>query len=69
MSVTGMILTNASPESINTVDIIDDLHFVCRPWTMETRADDDEAPTDPAARKLTHHDYTEQDFEGKYLLM
>ncbi|XP_063891334.1 sodium bicarbonate cotransporter 3 isoform X6 [Helicoverpa armigera] len=31
---------------------------------METRADDDEAPTDPAARKLTHHDYTEQDFEG-----
>ncbi|XP_075991966.1 na[+]-driven anion exchanger 1 isoform X1 [Anticarsia gemmatalis] len=39
--------------------------LVClRPWTMETRADDDEAPTDPAARKLTHHDYTEQDFEG-----
>lgn len=33
---------------------------------METRADDDEAPTDPAARKLTHHDYTEQDFEGSY---
>ncbi|XP_052757916.1 sodium bicarbonate cotransporter 3 isoform X6 [Galleria mellonella] len=31
---------------------------------METRADDDEAPTDPAARKHTHHDYTEQDFEG-----
>lgn len=36
-----------------------------RPWNMETRADDDEAPTDPAARKHTHHDYTEQDFEGK----
>ncbi|KAI5639659.1 HCO3- transporter family domain-containing protein [Phthorimaea operculella] len=34
------------------------------PWNMETRADDDEAPTDPAARKHTHHDYTEQDFEG-----
>lgn len=34
---------------------------------METRADDDEAPTDPAARKHTHHDYTEQDFEGKVL--
>lgn len=34
---------------------------------METRADDDEAPTDPAARKLTHHDYTEQDFEGSLL--
>ncbi|XP_072936830.1 electroneutral sodium bicarbonate exchanger 1 isoform X3 [Epargyreus clarus] len=31
---------------------------------MDTRADDDEAPTDPAARKHTHHDYTEQDFEG-----
>ncbi|GBP31349.1 hypothetical protein EVAR_13468_1 [Eumeta japonica] len=31
---------------------------------MESRADDDEAPTDPAARKHTHHDYTEQDFEG-----
>ncbi|KAG6444065.1 hypothetical protein O3G_MSEX003150 [Manduca sexta] len=31
---------------------------------METRADEDEAPTDPAARKHTHHDYTEQDFEG-----
>ncbi|KAG6444059.1 hypothetical protein O3G_MSEX003150 [Manduca sexta] len=35
-----------------------------RPWKMETRADEDEAPTDPAARKHTHHDYTEQDFEG-----
>ncbi|XP_063375947.1 electroneutral sodium bicarbonate exchanger 1 isoform X5 [Cydia fagiglandana] len=35
-----------------------------RPWNMETRADDEEAPTDPAARKQTHHDYTEQDFEG-----
>ncbi|XP_049870588.1 sodium bicarbonate cotransporter 3 isoform X1 [Pectinophora gossypiella] len=34
------------------------------PWKMETRADDDEAPKDPAARKHTHHDYTEQDFEG-----
>ncbi|XP_028163611.1 sodium bicarbonate cotransporter 3 isoform X1 [Ostrinia furnacalis] len=34
------------------------------PWNMETRADDEEAPTDPAARKQTHHDYTEQDFEG-----
>ncbi|XP_037297864.1 sodium bicarbonate cotransporter 3 isoform X1 [Manduca sexta] len=34
------------------------------PWKMETRADEDEAPTDPAARKHTHHDYTEQDFEG-----
>ncbi|XP_046961866.1 electroneutral sodium bicarbonate exchanger 1 isoform X4 [Vanessa cardui] len=31
---------------------------------MDTRADEDEAPTDPAARKHTHHDYTEQDFEG-----
>nr|XP_037866591.1 electroneutral sodium bicarbonate exchanger 1 isoform X3 [Bombyx mori] len=31
---------------------------------METRADDEEAPTDPAARKQTYHDYTEQDFEG-----
>ncbi|XP_034837931.1 electroneutral sodium bicarbonate exchanger 1 isoform X3 [Maniola hyperantus] len=31
---------------------------------MDGRADDDEAPTDPAARKHTHHDYTEQDFEG-----
>ncbi|XP_061706921.1 sodium bicarbonate cotransporter 3 isoform X4 [Cydia pomonella] len=31
---------------------------------METRTDDEEAPTDPAARKHTHHDYTEQDFEG-----
>ncbi|XP_026321956.1 sodium bicarbonate cotransporter 3 isoform X2 [Hyposmocoma kahamanoa] len=31
---------------------------------METRADDDEAPTDPAARKQMHHDYTEQDFAG-----
>nr|XP_032530114.1 sodium bicarbonate cotransporter 3 isoform X2 [Danaus plexippus plexippus] len=31
---------------------------------MDSRADDDEAPTDPAARKHTHHDYTEQDFEG-----
>ncbi|XP_047041780.1 sodium bicarbonate cotransporter 3 isoform X5 [Helicoverpa zea] len=40
------------------------IRFDIRPWTMETRADDDEAPTDPAARKLTHHDYTEQDFEG-----
>ncbi|KAF9811949.1 hypothetical protein SFRURICE_021306 [Spodoptera frugiperda] len=41
--------------------------FACSkiPWTMETRADDDEAPTDPAARKLTHHDYTELDFEGR----
>ncbi|XP_061706919.1 sodium bicarbonate cotransporter 3 isoform X2 [Cydia pomonella] len=35
-----------------------------RPWNMETRTDDEEAPTDPAARKHTHHDYTEQDFEG-----
>ncbi|XP_063617966.1 electroneutral sodium bicarbonate exchanger 1 isoform X4 [Cydia splendana] len=35
-----------------------------RPWNMETRTDDEEAPTDPAARKQTHHDYTEQDFEG-----
>lgn len=34
---------------------------------METRGDDDEAPTDPAARKQMHHDYTEQDFEGKNL--
>ena len=32
---------------------------------MDTRTDDEEAPTDPAARKHTHHDYTEQDFEGK----
>nr|XP_026487483.1 electroneutral sodium bicarbonate exchanger 1 isoform X1 [Vanessa tameamea] len=31
---------------------------------MDTRADEEEAPTDPAARKHTHHDYTEQDFEG-----
>ncbi|CAH0726441.1 unnamed protein product, partial [Brenthis ino] len=31
---------------------------------MDGRADDEEAPTDPAARKHTHHDYTEQDFEG-----
>ncbi|XP_048487153.1 sodium bicarbonate cotransporter 3 isoform X3 [Plutella xylostella] len=31
---------------------------------METRAEEDEAPKDPAARKPTHHDYTEQDFEG-----
>ncbi|XP_063358676.1 electroneutral sodium bicarbonate exchanger 1 isoform X2 [Cydia amplana] len=31
---------------------------------METRTDDEEAPTDPAARKHKHHDYTEQDFEG-----
>ncbi|CAH2066118.1 unnamed protein product, partial [Iphiclides podalirius] len=31
---------------------------------MDTRADDDEAPPDPAARKQKHHDYTEQDFEG-----
>ncbi|XP_073941411.1 na[+]-driven anion exchanger 1 isoform X2 [Choristoneura fumiferana] len=31
---------------------------------METRTDEDEAPKDPAARKHTHHDYTEQDFEG-----
>lgn len=31
---------------------------------METRPEDDEAPKDPAARKHTHHDYTEQDFEG-----
>lgn len=34
------------------------------PWTMEMRADDDEAPTDPAARKPIHHDYNESDFEG-----
>ncbi|KPI98578.1 Sodium bicarbonate cotransporter 3 [Papilio xuthus] len=31
---------------------------------MDVRADDDEAPPDPAARKFKHHDYTEQDFEG-----
>ncbi|XP_068621568.1 electroneutral sodium bicarbonate exchanger 1 isoform X1 [Battus philenor] len=31
---------------------------------MDARADDDEAPPDPAARKHKHHDYTEQDFEG-----
>ncbi|CAH2104957.1 unnamed protein product [Euphydryas editha] len=31
---------------------------------MDTRADEEEAPPDPAARKHTHHDYTEQDFEG-----
>ncbi|CAG5056503.1 unnamed protein product [Parnassius apollo] len=31
---------------------------------MDARADDDEAPPDPAARKQQHHDYTEQDFEG-----
>ncbi|XP_023955181.2 sodium bicarbonate cotransporter 3 isoform X4 [Bicyclus anynana] len=31
---------------------------------MDGRADDEEAPTDPAARKHSHHDYTEQDFEG-----
>uniref|UniRef100_A0A2H1WEU7 SFRICE_008587 n=1 Tax=Spodoptera frugiperda TaxID=7108 RepID=A0A2H1WEU7_SPOFR len=41
------------------------LRYPSIPWTMETRADDDEAPTDPAARKLTHHDYTELDFEGR----
>lgn len=35
-----------------------------KPWKMETRNEDDEAPTDPAARKQQHHDYTEQDFEG-----
>ncbi|XP_039765137.1 sodium bicarbonate cotransporter 3 isoform X2 [Pararge aegeria] len=31
---------------------------------MDGRADEEEAPTDPAARKHTHHDYTEQDYEG-----
>ncbi|XP_041988515.1 sodium bicarbonate cotransporter 3 isoform X4 [Aricia agestis] len=33
-------------------------------WSMDGRADEDEAPPDPAARKPVHHDYTEQDFEG-----
>lgn len=35
---------------------------------MDTRADDEEAPPDPAARKHTHHDYTEKDFEGIILM-
>lgn len=45
------------------------IDFVPRPWKMETRADDDEAPTDPAARKSVHHDYTEQDFEGNLIII